>query len=85
MYIEWYSLAFIEWLAVLVAASVDECVCVCDVIAIGLCPKAVQLWLCGPLYSHGALFLKVVMAKVTSQGSYVKHADIVCCLWHLYR
>ena len=53
---------------------------VCDATANGLCAKAVQLWLCGPLYSHGALCLKVVMAKVASQGSYVTHADIVCCL-----
>ncbi len=57
----------------------------CDATSNGLCAKAVQLWLCSPLYSRGALFLKVVMAKVASQGSYVKHAGIVCCLWHLYR
>jgi len=76
------GLIFIEWLAVLVAASVAD---MCDPTANGLCAKAVQLLLRGPLYSHGALFSKVVMARVRSQGSYIKHADIVCCLWHLYR
>ena len=47
------GLIFIEWLAVLVATSVAN---ISDATANGLCAKAVQLSLRGPLYSDGALF-----------------------------